>query len=149
MNQIYLIGIAFLGGLFLAAQGGLNARLGFLLKNPLLASLIAFFFSTLFALILIIGRWKTPPGWEEMKGVPLYLWFSGAFFSVIGISLYYYTIPRLGLSNMISIGLAGQLIFSLIAGHLGWLGLPQEPINVQRIIGALALMIGVLMINYK
>ncbi|MBL4648880.1 MAG: DMT family transporter, partial [Aureispira sp.] len=41
MNQYLFTLLAFLGGLFLALQGSLNAQLGVLLKNPLLASLVA------------------------------------------------------------------------------------------------------------
>lgn len=44
MNQYINILLAFVGGVFLAMQGGLNAQLGVQLKNPLLASLTAFFF---------------------------------------------------------------------------------------------------------
>ena len=52
MNQISLSALAILGGVFLAAQGGLNSTLGVLLKNPLLASVVAFFMSTVFAMVL-------------------------------------------------------------------------------------------------
>ena len=34
MNNYVLLILAFIGGVFLAMQGGLNAQLGVLLKNP-------------------------------------------------------------------------------------------------------------------
>jgi len=147
MNQSFNIVLALLGGVFLALQGGLNAQLGVHLKNPFMASLIAFSFSALFALLVAIGTVRELPQTSQLTNIPAYLWFTGALFSVLGICLYYYTIPRLGLSTMISLGLFGQLIFSAIAGHFGWFGLPREPLETQRILGVAAMVIGIVLIN--
>lgn len=43
MNKLLFSILAFTGGTALAAQSGLNSQLGTALKNPLLASVIAFF----------------------------------------------------------------------------------------------------------
>jgi transporter family-2 protein len=149
MNQTTLIILALIGGIFLAMQGGLNAQLGVLLRSPLLASLVAYFFSTSIALVAVALSIKSMPTIQQLKEIPYHLWFSGAVFSVIGISLYYYTIPKLGISTMISLGLFGQLIFSVIAGHFGWFGLPTEPIEYKKIMGVSAMIIGILLINNK
>ncbi len=149
MSSHLLLILAFVGGVFLALQGGLNAQLGVLLKNPLLASLIAFACSTLFALLFVLIKFKSLPTISQAKEIPFYLWFTGGFFSVIGISLYYYTIPKLGISTMISIGLCGQLVFSVIAGNYGWLNLPSEPITLKKTIGVSSMVLGIILINIK
>lgn len=149
MSNYLLLVLAFVGGVFLALQGGLNAQLGVLLKNPLLASLIAFISSTLFALIFVLINFKSLPSLLHTKEIPFYLWFTGGFFSVVGISLYYYTIPKLGISTMISIGLCGQLVFAVIAGNYGWLNLPSEPITLKKTIGVSSMVIGIILINIK
>lgn len=79
----------------------------------------------------------------------MHLWFSGALFSVVGISLYYYSIPRLGMASMISLGLFGQLLFSVIAGHFGWFGMPPTPISITKVLGVTAMTVGILLINLK
>lgn len=147
MNQLTLSVFAIIGGVFLAAQGGINSNLGVWLKNPLLASVVAFLSSSIFAILFVSVSVKNFPNWIDIKQIPAHLWFTGGLFSVIGISLYYYTIPKLGLSTMISLGLFGQLMFSVIAGHFGWFGLPTEPIVFKRILGILAMMAGILLIN--
>ena len=149
MNQITLSILALTGGIFLAMQGGLNAQLGVLLRNPLLASLATFFCSAMFVFLIVVFSVKSIPSLQQLKDVPYYLWFSGAALSVLGISLYYYTIPKLGISTMISLGLCGQLVFSVIAGHFAWFGLPEEPITYKRIIGIVAMITGILFINDK
>lgn len=149
MNQISLSILAILGGVFLAAQGGFNSKLGVLLKNPLLASLVAFFSSTIFAMVFVLISVKNPPNWADIKQIPIYLWFTGGLFSVLGISLYYYTIPKLGISTMISLGLFGQIAFSILAGHFGWLNLPIEPITFKRGLGLIIMMSGIILINVR
>ncbi|NOQ26354.1 MAG: EamA-like transporter family protein [Bacteroidales bacterium] len=149
MNKIIIFLLSFTGGVALAAQSGLNSQLGVGLKNPLLASVIAFFSSTIFALVFVFIMAKDLPTITQIKGIPTYLWFTGGFLSVIGIGLYLYTIPKLGISTMISIGLCGQLIFAAIAGHFGWLNLPMEPFTLKRFIGILAMISGILITNLK
>jgi len=149
MNQYILSGFAFVGGVFLAMQGGLNAQLGVLLKNPLLASVVAFVSSSMFAIIIVVFSVKTFPTTNQLKEIPFYLWFTGGLFSVLGISIYYYTIPKLGVSTMISFGLCGQLILAVIAGHYGWLNLPIEPISFKRVAGLVAMITGIFLINCK
>ncbi|MBU2913578.1 DMT family transporter [Reichenbachiella agariperforans] len=148
MNQYTLSLLACVGGVFLAAQGGLNAHLGVLLKHPLLASVVAFLSSSIFAIVMVLCSVRTFPTVHQLKDVPVYLWCTGGFFSVVGISLYYYTIPKLGVSTMISFGLCGQLLFAVVAGHFGWLNLPVEPMTLQRIAGVLAMIGGIFLINW-
>ncbi|MCE7996882.1 MAG: DMT family transporter [Roseivirga sp.] len=149
MNQISVIFLAFLGGVFLAIQGGYNAQLGVLLKNPLMASLVAFFCSSVYAAILLAASFQPLPAMQQVKAVPTHLWFTGALFSVVGVSLYYYTIPKLGISSMISLGLFGQLLFSVVAGHFGWFGLAAEPVDLKRLLGIAAMVAGILLIKSK
>lgn len=149
MNQFTLSILAFVGGVLLAMQGGLNAQLGVLLKNPLLASVVAFISSSVFAIVIVLFAVKNIPTLAQAKEIPGYLWFTGGLFSVLGISLYYYTIPKLGVSTMISFGLCGQLLFAVIAGHYGWFNLPIEPLSFKRIVGIVALISGILLINWK
>ncbi len=149
MNQFVLSLLAFVAGIFLAAQGGFNSSLGVLLKHPMLASVSAFFSSFVFALLFVIIGGISIPGLKEIQTIPIYLWFVGGICSVIGIGLYFYTIPKLGISTMISFGLCGQLIFSIIAGHFGWLNLPTEPITIKRLVGVVAMVTGIILINSK
>lgn len=149
MNNYALFFIAILGGMFLAAQGGINAQLGVLLKHPMLASVVAFFSSFIFAVIFGLINIKNTPTIAEIKSIPFYFWFVGGLCSVVGVSIYYYTIPKLGIATMISLGLFGQLLFSIIIGHFGWLNLPVEPITIKRVSGVIVMIIGILLINIK
>ncbi len=147
MNGLTLALLAIFGGVCLAAQSGFNATLGILLKNPLLATVSAFISSTCFALIYVLFNTKQLPQWKSIEQIPIHLWFTGGLLSLLGITVYYYTIPKLGMSTMISLGLGGQILFSVIAGHYGWLNLPTEPITFKRLFGVITMLSGILLIN--
>ena len=149
MNTITLYFLAFSGGVFLAIQAGFNTQLSGFLKQPVLAAIATSVFSIAFASAFILLTGKQIPNLSEARLIPWYLWGIGGLFSVLGISLYFYTIPQLGISKMITIGLCGQLIFSLVAGKFGWLNLPVEPITTKSIMGTVAMAIGIILINTK
>ncbi|WP_257656454.1 DMT family transporter [Parapedobacter lycopersici] len=150
MKLQILQAIAFLGGVCLAIQAGFNAQLGTILKKSILASISTAIASALFGLLfLLLFFAKDIPGSQVIRQVPWYLWLVGGLFSVVGITAYYFTIPRLGIAKMISLGLCGQLIFSMIAGHFGWLNLPANPITLKKIIGVVTMAAGIILINSK
>jgi transporter family-2 protein len=55
--------------------------------------------------------------------------------------------PRLGASALVAVTVAGQLIAALVMDHYGWLGLPAQPLGVERVMGAMLLMGGVLLMT--
>ena len=147
MNTFTLSCLAILGGICLAAQSGFNASLGILLKNPIWATVCAFLSSFCFVLLYTLFNTKQLPTLETVKNIPIYLLFIGGTLSVLGISIYFYTIPKLGISTMISLGLCGQIIFSVVAGHFGWLNLPIEPLTVKRLFGVLTMLSSIYLIQ--
>lgn len=148
MRFVMLCALAFTGGVFLAIQAGFNSQLGALLRQPILAAVATYITGTLLGMLAIplLGKNALQPA--LIQQVPWYLWFGGLF-SMAGLLLYFYTIPQLGISKMIALGLCGQLVFSLVAGHFGWLNLPVEPIAGKKAVGALAMIIGIILINTK
>lgn len=142
-----VLGLA--GGVFLAVQAGFNAQLGSILKQPILAVIVSSISSVVFGCLILLLLNKESIQNITTTQVPWYLWFIGGLFSVLGIAIYFYNIPKIGISKMIALGLCGQLIFSLIAGKHGWLNLPVEPITTKRLIGTIAMLTGIILFNIK
>ncbi len=143
----YLSIIALSSGAAIAAQAAMNAQLGSLLKNPLLATCIAFGSSIFFTLLAVISYTKDYPSIEIIRSVPTYLWFSGGILSAFGISMFYYLIPQMGIGPMMSFALTGQLLVAVTTSHFGWFDLPIKPLTIGKLTGVTALIIGVLLIN--
>ncbi len=142
-----VLGLA--GGVFLAVQAGFNSQLGNILKQPILAVIASSISSVVFGCLILLLISKESIQNITTTHVPWYLWFIGGLFSVVGIAIYFYNIPKIGISKMIALGLCGQLIFSLIAGKYGWLNLPVEPITTKRVIGTMAMLTGIILFNIK
>ncbi len=102
--------MAFTGGVFLAVQAAFNTQLGSITKQPVLAVIASSVVSIVLGIVFILFLNKETIQLPLLKEVPWYLWIIGGVFSMIGISLYFYTIPKLGISKMITLGLCGQLI---------------------------------------
>lgn len=145
MKLIFYI-LAFMGGVFLAVQAGFNAQITRSTKQPLIAVVATAITSGVLGMILL----RIQGSHSNIKvSFPWYLWPLGGIFSLLGLSAYFYTIPKIGISKMIAFGLMGQLLFSVIASHFGWFNLPETPINTRKIVGILSLLLAVILLNYQ
>lgn len=147
MNILSLLALA--AGAALAVQATMNAQLGVLLKNSMMGTSIVFLFSLVFAISATLLSAKQYPNLAEIKSVPLYLWFTGGALSAFGVGLFYYLIPKMGVGSMMSYALSGQILIAILASHLGWFDLPIKPINTYKVIGAILLIAGIVLINWE
>ena len=71
----------------------------------------------------------------------------GGLYGATSVAVAAYAAPRIGLVSLITIGVAGQIAMALWLDHWGALGLPREPINLGRILGALLVVAGVVIVR--
>jgi len=145
MNSYSIFALS--SGAAIAIQAAMNAQLGSLLKNPLLATFVAFSSSIVFTLLAVVIYTRAYPSIEIMKSIPKYLWFSGGILSAFGISVFYYLIPKMGIGSMMSFALTGQLIVAVIAGHYGWFDLPVKQLSLGKVLGVATLIVGITLVN--
>lgn len=145
---MYLL-MALVTGATIALQATMNARLGVLLKSSMVGTSIAFFVSFIVSIVIMLTQLRHFPKLNDIQSVPFYLWFSGGVLSAIGVSLLYYLIPKLGVGTMLSYTLSGQLIMALVASHLGWFNFPVQPVTGVKLLGTVALLAGVLLLNWE
>ena len=148
MSYSFLLILSFMVGIMVVIQGGLNSRLGTHLNSPLLATSAALTMSAVFTIVAVLVTVRQLPSMQQLKTIPTYLWFTGALFSFIAVTLFYYLIPKLGISTAVSFGLCGQILFSMIAAHYGWFGLPIEPIAIKKVVGTIAMVVGIFLIKF-
>jgi transporter family-2 protein len=56
--------------------------------------------------------------------------------------------PRLGAAVMLASTILGQLGAALVVDHFGWFGAAVVPISVTRVLGAMLLALGVILIRW-
>lgn len=148
MNNASLFLLSFSVGILVVIQGGINAKLGVMLNNTLLATSAALVMSTSFTLLAVFLTIRELPSLDQIQTIPTYMWFTGGALSFLAVTLFYYIIPRIGIATAVIFGLSGQIIFAAIASHFGWFGMPVEPITIKKVMGMLVMVMGVLLIKY-
>jgi transporter family-2 protein len=87
------------------------------------------------------------PSLAFISKAPLWMWAGGAF-GVCFISLALMLLPKLGASGFIALALAGQVVASLVLDHFGWFGLVERQMTLPRMVGAILLVAGVVLIQF-
>jgi len=140
------ITLAVLAGAALPLQAAINAVLGRGAGNPLWASAISFIVGLL-AILLVCALARAP--WPALPGIsalPWWAWTGGAL-GAIYVTSSIIVIPKLGAATLVALVVAGQMLASLLLDHFGVLGVPQQEISAGRILGALMLIGGVVLIR--
>lgn len=146
MNALFLP-LAFIIGIVVPLQAAINNQLKALIGgSPIMAALVSFLVGTV---TLILAALLTGQRWVGLTALPKGEWWMltggvlGALF-VFGTTL---LAPRLGVAVMLSLIIAGQVCASLLFDRYGWLGMPLKEINSWRLLGAVLVIAGVLLVN--
>ena len=128
-------------------QATVNSRLAEAVNhNPVLAAFISFAVGTVALFIYIVLTGIPLNQLAAAKDAPPVAWiggFLGAFF----VSVMATVVPRIGVALAFSLAIAGQMLISLLIDYFGWLGVPEKPINLWRVLGAALITIGVILIR--
>lgn len=145
MNSLALL--ALIAGACIALQAAMNAQMGQLLGSPLLATSFAFLSSfILVSTVASVSAQAPSLSTINVNQIPWFLWLS-CIFSVIGVASFYFLIPKMGVGNVMSFALTGQLILSIVISHFGWFESPIVHINGQKSLGIIFMIAALVLIN--
>lgn len=147
LHGIGLLLLAVIAGAVVPFQSAINANLGRGLGHPLWATLASLLVSILVLLPIMLAMRVPLPSVAFINKAPLWMWAGGAF-GVCFISLALVLLPKLGASGFMALALAGQVVASLVLDHFGWFGLVQRQVSLPRVLGALLLIGGVVLIQF-
>lgn len=133
-------------GLALPLQAGINAELRTWLGHPLQAALISFTVGTSALVVLVLTMGLSWSNVSSLGRAPWWVWFGGLLGATY-VSMTIVLAPRLGAATMIGAAMAGQLIGSLVMDHYGIVGYSVRSISFERILGAVLLLVGVILIQ--
>lgn len=144
--SIFLMLIALVSGAMLPVQAGLNAKVGKAVGDPIYAALISFFVGTIglfvYALIARIDLSQI----SNTTSLHWTVWLAGIL-GAFYVSAIIILVPRIGAALTFGLVVAGQLMLSLLLDHFGWLEVSVHTFNWKRLIGALLVVVGVLIIR--
>lgn len=145
--MLILVFVAFLIGVMLPVQAGVNAQLRTGLGHPLLAAFASFAVGTVaLGLVAVAARARFSGG--PLTAIPWYQW-TGGLLGAVYIAAAVVLAPRLGAAALIAAVVAGQMIASLVLDARGWAGFAQQPLTLPRLCGGVLVIVGVLLITRR
>lgn len=138
MVNWWVILIGLLGGVAVGLQAPLAGAMGQRVGGTA-SSFIIHISGAVFS-----GLWLLVRGGErirEWRSLPWYMLAAG-FFGLILYQTISITLPRLGSTMMVVLIIIGQLVLGVIIDHFGLFGVTQRPVDLLRILGVGALILG-------
>lgn len=145
-NNYFFIFLAVLAGMAMPTQAVVNSKLSDSVSSPILAAFISFAVGTVALFVYILLTGVPLSNLASSKNAPLVAWiggFLGAFF-VSGMAM---IVPKIGVALSFSLAIGGQMLVTLLIDHFGWLGVPEKPLNLWRVLGATLITVGVILIR--
>ncbi len=145
-NNYFFIFLAILAGMAMPTQATVNSKLVNYVGNPIAAAFISFAVGTLALFVYMLLTGVPLSSLASSKNAPLIAWmggFLGAFFVSVMVTV----VPRIGVALAFSLAIGGQMLATLLIDHTGWLGVPEKPINLYRVLGASLITVGVVLIR--
>lgn len=146
MTKYLLMSVAVIVGMGLPLQGAINAQMGKTLQNPLLATFVSFSGGLLAIALILLAITPGVPALEIPKGTPWYL-YCGGLPGVVFVTTTLLLFPRIGATNALAGFLVGQFIASVAFDHFGWMGVPERPVSIPRVVGVAFLVVGMLLVS--
>jgi transporter family-2 protein len=145
MVWLYLF-VCLLAGALMPLQAGVNAQLARWVGHPVTAALASFAVGTL-ALFAYTAATRPPlPAFASLAAAPWWVWAGGLLGGVFVTAAAAFA-PRLGAATFISVTIAGQVLVSVLLDHFGAVGFAARPVTPLRLLGALLLVGGVLLVR--
>ncbi len=144
MNYVYIL-LAFLTGIAISVQAGVNANLRQSLTNPVLAAAISFGTGFFSLLIMLLASGVSVPSVEAVRQVSWWKW-TGGLIGAVYVTTVIVSVPKIGTANLVSLSVAGQLLAAVVLDHYGLLGFAVHPANGWRLLGMVLIMAGALLV---
>ena len=137
---------AVLLGVVLTTQVATNTMLAKALGNDYIPAAVNMVIGLVATAVLTWSLTSEWPSREMLRAAPWYVWFAGGLMGTIYLTGNILLAPRLGAGELVGLVVAGQLIFSVLLDHFGWLGFAQHSAGVARLAGCGFMIVGVFLI---
>lgn len=142
MNITFFVLTIFLG-VVLTVHLAMNGKVGAAIGNPRVANALFWCIGAAGALAIGATGWA-PGALDGLDNVHPLLLTAG----LLGASLVFaiaWLIPQVGAFALMMGLLAGQIFGGMVLSHFGWLGSPLQPLTLLNLLGAAAMIVGVVL----
>lgn len=145
----FFILFALVAGALLPVQAGVNAQLTRWVGHPALAALVSFSVGTLALAayaVTLRSSWPDASALASFRNAPWWVW-TGGLIGALFVTAAAALVHRVGAATFTAVTITGQMLISLLLDHYGLLGFPARSLSLWRVVGALLLMLGVVLIR--
>lgn len=144
--RLALFAFALAVGCVLPFQAGINAELRRTFGSPVTAATISFAVGTS---VLLVVSLLTRQSWTPLLplgSAPAWIWLGGVC-GAIYVAAAIVLVPRIGAGSTAALGIAGQVLASVVVDALGLVRVPVHPISALRLLGALLVVGGAVLVQ--
>jgi len=139
--------LTLLTGALLPIQAILNTRLGKQTGGPLMGSLLSFIVGLICLLILnLVTNTSAVVNLKPATVMPWYIWLGG-FLGAIFVGYITWVNQQQGVALTFALVVSGQVFCSLAIDHFGLLGSAVRTITLEKILGAVLIIAGIVLIK--
>ncbi|MDI9868322.1 DMT family transporter [Flectobacillus roseus] len=146
MQQFIFIFLAFLCGAVFPTQAAFNGKMAAIVGHPILAAILSFITGLIALIVYAIVAQIPMQQFTAFRTAPWYVWLAGIL-GAFYVSTIVVLMPRLGVALTFGLVIAGQMTISILMDHFGLFNLPVREISAGRLLGALLLLAGVVLIR--
>jgi transporter family-2 protein len=138
--------LAVIAGASFVMQGTVNAALRASLDSAYWAAFFSYAGGTVvMAVVLAVARERWFTG-AELHRTSWWAWTGGAWGAVY-VVIIILLLRKLGAGPVLALFVLGQMIASILFDHAEVLGLPRRPIDASKIVGALLVVAGAILVR--
>lgn len=134
-------------GASFVTQQAVNANLRASVGSAAWAGFVSYLGGTFCVLLLAFAVREAFPSTGVVTKSNWWAW-SGGFFGAIHIGISILLVPRLGTAIFVALLVTGQMFASLAFDHFGLFGIPQHSVELSRLLGAILLVAGAVLIRF-
>ncbi len=146
MQSLTFLAVALASGALVPLQAGANAALGRALGHPLWATMASLAVSAACVVPIMIALRVSAPTIANLATQPKWIWIGGIT-GVIYITTALLLAPKLGAAGLMTAVVAGQILASMAIDYFGLVGFVPRSISGARLLGALLVVAGVLVMQ--
>ena len=147
MQALVFSFVAFLVGAALSVQAPINVVASERIGHPLAGATLSFTVGTIFLLAVTLLVTRGNVAWGNVASLPPMLWLGGVL-GAIYITVAIVLTPIIGVGALIALAIAGQITAGLLLDHYAFLGIVHHEITAGRVLGAVLVVIGALMVRF-
>ena len=146
MRYIIMISTLLIGAI-LPVQAVLNTKLGKQTGGPLISSLLSFLIGLICLVIInLLINHAALTNIKPFSVSPWYVWLGGLL-GAIFVSCIIWVNQQQGMALTFALVVTGQIFISLLIDHFGLFGSIIQPLTFQKMIGAVLIIAGLILIK--